>query len=105
MFNPSILFPAFQAAGMLESAQFTLGDSSVISDVPVGYRKPGEIEFDGVGRNDHQIEYETAKAPGLRVGNLVRITFRDQTTRDFRLMSDPLPVSDGFFSRVRLTPA
>lgn len=99
MFNPSILFPALRAAGMLVPARFTVG-ANVFDDVSVGFRMPGEIDFEGMARRDYEVEYETASVPGLAMDHLVRVK-----GRDFKVLASPLSSGDGFYSVAKLTPA
>ena len=99
MFDPSILFPALRAAGLLDAGRFTVG-ATVYDDVSVGFRMPGEVDFDGMARRDYEVEYETAKVPGLAMGHLVRVK-----GRDFKVLASPLAVGDGFYSVAKLTPA
>lgn len=54
MFDPSVFFPAFKAAGMLCVA--TDGDG----DFDVDYRRPGRVLASGAISNEHEIEYQSA---------------------------------------------
>ena len=96
MFDPTLLFPAFQAAGMLHCALRT--DCMPPAEFQVGFVQPGQLILGEAVHSDQiEIEYETRAAPDLRPGE--RIALCGQT---FRVRQPALKKGDGFFSTVEL---
>ncbi len=100
MFDPSILFPAFKAAGMLSVAT-RLGQVPPV-DIDVGFVQPdGLILGDAVQTTDVEVEYiTTAAVPPVRVGEALRIG-----TETYRVRQPPRKTGDGTYSRVVLETA
>ncbi|MDP9902616.1 hypothetical protein [Variovorax ginsengisoli] len=96
-FDPSILFPAFKAAGML--ARATRLQSIPVVDIDVGFVQPdGLILGDAVQTTDIEIEYVTSSVvPPLRVGEALRIK-----GQAYRVRMPPQRKADGYFTRTTL---
>lgn len=100
MFDPSILFDAFKATGMLSVA--TRLDQVPQTDLDVGFVQPdGLILGEAVQTTDIEIEYVTATAvPALRVGEALRID-----ADAYRVRQPPRKSGDGTYTRVTLETA
>jgi hypothetical protein len=97
VFDPTLLFPAFKAAGMLHSALRSDAVPPVAFDVD--FVQPGQLILGEAVLSDQvQVEYETRSAPDLRVGE--RLVLDGATT--YRVRQPPLKQGDGFYSRVEL---
>lgn len=96
MFDPTLLFPAFKAAGMLHSALRSDAVPPVAFDAD--FVQPGQLILGEAVQSDQvQLEYETRAAPDLRVGE--RLVLDGST---YRVRQPPLKQGDGFYSRVEL---
>jgi hypothetical protein len=96
MFDPSLLFPAFKAAGMLHAV--ARSDAAPPAAFDADFVQPGQLILgDAVHSDQVQIEYQTGAAPDLRVGE--RLVIAGST---YRVRQPPLKQGDGFFSRVEL---
>ena len=96
MFDPSILFPAFSAAGMLNCA--LRSDAMPPATFSAGFVQPDQLILgDAVQSSEIEIEYQTADAPNLKVGE--RLVICGST---FRVRQPPKKTGDGFFSRAEL---
>lgn len=96
MFNPSLLFPAFAAVGMLHCAMRMQAMPPATFDV--GFVQPSQLILGEAVQSDQiEIEYETRSAPDLQRGELLAIC-----GSNFRVRQAPSKQGDGFFSRAEL---
>lgn len=99
--DPSVLFPAAAAAGMLKSITVTLANGSQLPSFDAGFETPDvpfQLQDVKVQSSEYAIEYETAKAPGLAKNSKVLIDGQDYLVRE-----PPSRVGDGFYSKAILT--
>lgn len=97
MFDPSILFAAFKAHGMLKVATRTAQVPAV--DLHVGFVQPSELLLGEMVQSEQiVIEYVTAEAvPPLALGEPLTI---DSVA--YRVRSKPALQADGTYSRATL---
>lgn len=96
MWDPTVLFPAFKAAGLLHTA--LRSDAVPPAGFDVDFVQPGQVILaEAVHSDQVQVEYVTATAPDLRVGE--RLEIADSA---YRVRQPPLKQGDGFFSRAEL---
>ncbi|AGR71915.1 hypothetical protein [Burkholderia pseudomallei] len=94
MYNPSVIWAAIGAVGMLKTA--IIEESG--AELQVGLFAPEEIDLDGrVTVSRHRIEYQTADAPDLRRSIIVVI----DSVR-YSIYRPPRRTDDGFFSVAEL---
>ena len=93
MFDPSLIWPAFAAAGML--VEVTPASGSAFT---AGFRRPDTMVLDGLAQSaDYSLEYQTADAT-LRRDDMLTI---GGTT--YKVKRPPMASPDGHFSTVYLT--
>lgn len=99
MFNPALLFPAFEAAGMLHSA--LREEAMPPASFAVGFVQPSQLILGEAVQSDQiEIEYETRVAVDLRVGERLAIC-----GSQFVVRQPPAKLGDGFYSRAELERA
>lgn len=106
MFDASVFWPAFKAAGMLRPVKVKQ------AVVWVGYVEPDTLRFDQTRSTDYEIEYQTADLPNLAQGDpvllldaaLVPIAKAKFRVREAPFVPDiPAEGNDGTFRRALLT--
>ncbi|MCG0577051.1 head-tail joining protein [Burkholderia cenocepacia] len=94
MYDPSVIWAAIAAVGMLKTA--VIEESG--GDLQVGFFAPDEMDLDGrVTVSKHRIEYQTTDAPDLRRDSIVVI----DSVR-YSIFRPPRRTDDGFFSVAEL---
>ncbi len=96
MFDPSILFEAFAAAGILHTA--TRLGTMPPAQFDVGFVQPSALILGDAVQTDHtEVEYVTGAAPDLAVGEKLTVC-----GKDYRVRQKPLKQGDGYFSHAEL---
>lgn len=107
MFDQSLFWPAFRAAGLLRLATVTISGGDV--DAWVSYRSPDALRMDGRTRStEYEMEFQTADLAGLAAADAVTIWADADKTSGvaFRVREAPFnddPAADGYFRRALLT--
>lgn len=114
MFDESVFFPAFAAAGMLYRAQVPDANGGSVC-VDVGYYEP-DMPMLSFGNNkgtlskEYQIEYQADDLPGLAEGDQVLLTGDRFPAGQLFVVREPSFVAatpfennNGFFRRALLT--
>lgn len=100
-FDASVFWPAFQQAGMLDTAVYQPPHGVAVA-FDVGFSRPDEVVLDGmVHTTDYSIEYQAADIE-LQRGNVLRID-----GVDYKVRQTPKGKGDGTFYVAlleRLTP-
>lgn len=107
MFDQSLFWPAFRAAGLLRLITATI--NSVDVDAWVSYRSPDQLRLDGQARStEHEIEYQADDLDGLAKGDAITL-WGDESKGSgvsFRVRERPFndqPSADGYFQLALLT--
>jgi hypothetical protein len=94
MFDPSLFWSAFQAAGMLVTATYEPTSGPPV-DFQAGFKRPDQVELDGIlHTTQYSIEYQTADVT-LKRGAVLTIAGE---AGKFRLREPAQAKGDGFFS-------
>ncbi len=102
--NPSVLFSAFRAVGMVQQAVFE--PSGAATPFQCGYTTPDIMLLgDQHMAADIEIEWPTADLPAVRKGAVIAVTLPDGSTVTHRAAEHARKVGDGTFSRVYLEVA
>ncbi|QBQ98173.1 head-tail joining protein [Paraburkholderia pallida] len=91
MFDLSVFWPAFKAAGMLERVTV----DGTPDEFDAGFNRPDIVLFDRAKVSDNVLEYQTADAPALTTGSVLVIK-----GMRYRVSDKPVQDRAGFFSQV-----
>lgn len=106
-FGEEEFFEAFADAGMLDVAEYT-DTSGTVHRAPVGFTRPDALmSNEMVQIAAYQIEYETAKLPGLSDGALIKL-FGEQHAAagtPYKVAGNPMKQGNAYFTIADLTRA